>query len=237
MSMGSILAEPCAANNPHPDRLSQALDHPGDPALWLQLRAAAPRQRRRTSSHLSNGKASGPAGWPTDLPWHATYQLREGWSQCQGLDDCAFFASFLHACCSLDRLPACIRAVLVTPVRKKGARGDPTKYRPPASGELLYRLYSIITNDKLVLWPVFTSLSCPSPAPMTHSPSLILAPLHRNRQSHAAAVQVVSVICAPPEGFRHTFSWTWCGLSWRTLGALDVGKHKILTYKQHRLRS
>ena len=74
---------------------------------------------------LSNGKATGKAGWPAELLRHATYhiQLEDGrrvnvWMLAPIL------AAFLTACFMQGRLPACVSSALVTPVHKKGAVAD-----------------------------------------------------------------------------------------------------------------
>ena len=60
-------------------------------------------------------------------------------------------ARFLNACFNQGR-PACVSSALVTPIHKKGPAGDPANYRPIAVGEPLYRLYTIILDDRLVAW-------------------------------------------------------------------------------------
>lgn len=47
---------------------------------------------------------------------------------------------------------ACVSSALVTPIHKKGPASDPANYRPIAVGGPLYRLYTIILNDRLVAW-------------------------------------------------------------------------------------
>ncbi|RYE04530.1 MAG: reverse transcriptase family protein [Rickettsiaceae bacterium] len=102
---------------------------------------------------LSNGKATGRAGWPAELLRHAAYHIQ--------LDDgrrlkvwmlSPILTSFLNACFMQGRLPSCMSSALVTPIHKKGAVADPANYRPIAVGEPLYRLYTIILNARLVAW-------------------------------------------------------------------------------------
>ena len=60
--------------------------------------------------------------------------------------------AFLNACFVQGRFPACVSSALVTPAHNKGAVADSANCRPIAVGELLYRLYTIILNARLVAW-------------------------------------------------------------------------------------
>ena len=102
---------------------------------------------------LSNGKATGRAGWPAELLRHAAYHVTlDNGRKVKVWMLAPILASFLNACFSQGRLPACVSSALVTPIHKKGPASDPANYRPIAVGEPLYRLYTIILNDRLVAW-------------------------------------------------------------------------------------
>ena len=114
---------------------------------------------------LSNGKATGRAGWPAELLRHAAYHVTlDNGRKVKVWMLAPILASFLNACFSQGRLPACVGSALVTPTHKKGPAGDPANYRPIAVGEPLYRLYTIILNDRLVAWSEDHGLRSPAQA-------------------------------------------------------------------------
>ena len=121
---------------------------------------------------LSNGKATGRAGWPAELLRHAAYHVTlDNGRKVKVWMLAPILASFLNACFSQGRLPACVSSALVTPIHK-GPAGDPANYRPIAVEEPLYRLYTIILNDRLVAWSEEQGLRSPVQAGFRprHSP-------------------------------------------------------------------
>ena len=102
---------------------------------------------------LSNGKTTGRVSWPAALLRHTAYHVTlDNGRKFKVWVLAPILASFLIACFSQGRLLACVSSALVTPIHKKGPAGDPANYRPIAVGEPLYRLYTIILNDRLVAW-------------------------------------------------------------------------------------
>ena len=75
---------------------------------------------------LSNGKATGRAGWPAELLRHAAYHVTlDNGRKVKVWMLAPILASFLNACFNQGRLPACVSSALVTPIHKKGPAGDP----------------------------------------------------------------------------------------------------------------
>ena len=114
---------------------------------------------------LSNGKATGRAGWPAALLRHAAYHVTlDNGRKVKVWMLAPILASFLNACFNQGRLPACVSSALVTPTHKMGPAGDPANYRPIAVGEPQYRLYTIVLNDRLVAWSEEHGLRSPDQA-------------------------------------------------------------------------
>lgn len=104
---------------------------------------------------LSNGKASGSAGWPAELLRHAAeYVTMENGSRHKVWILAPLLTRLLKRCFRTGSLPPCFASALVTPIRKKGCTLDTANYQlqPKAVGESLYRLYTIILNKRLLDW-------------------------------------------------------------------------------------
>ena len=123
------------------------------------------REVEQALPKLSNGKASGGAGWPAELLRHA--------AECITMDNgsrqkvwilAPLLTRLLSRCFRSGSLPPCIASALVTPIHKKGCTLDTANYRPIAVGEPLYRLYTIILNRRLVDWSEENQLRSPTQA-------------------------------------------------------------------------
>ena len=66
---------------------------------------------------LSNGNATGRAGWPAELLRHAAYHVTlDNGRKVKVWTLVSILASFLNACFDQGRLPACVSSALVTPI-------------------------------------------------------------------------------------------------------------------------
>ena len=69
-----------------------------------------------------------------------------------------YLTAVFNATFSAGAIPESWQTSLVTPIFKRGDKGDPTSYRPIAVGEPLARLYAAILNSRLVCFTESNSL-------------------------------------------------------------------------------
>ena len=183
-------ATPIQPDPPQPTRAAPPVDGLEAAITQAEVEKALPK--------LSNCKATGCAGWPAapcGLPCHLGQ-----WAQGQSLDACSHSRQLSQRLLQGGRLPACVSSALVTPIHKKGPAGDPANYRPIAVGEPLYRLITIILNDRLVAWSEEHGLRSPVQAGFRPRQSPIHHLFALRHFIDRAILQLVRVSCWSAEG-------------------------------------
>ena len=113
---------------------------------------------------LKNYKATGYSGCPTELLKYAIIEDRPGQPVPADIDVAAMLAGMLDACFQCGKVPSAWNRMLVSPVFKRGDRGDHANYRPIAVSDALAKLYALVLNNRLLPWLERHGLRAPTQA-------------------------------------------------------------------------
>ena len=154
-----------ALNPPDPDSPLEPDIMEGSPpaADGSTLATAITREEVIRALHaLKNYKACGIGGCPSELFKYALLPSDDpDLPLPDELDVASHLASLLNIVYEAGEVPADWNTVLVSPIFKKGDKGDTANYRPIAVSDCFEKLYATVLNARLVEWLESNDLRAP----------------------------------------------------------------------------